>query len=536
MMRKIKSLLCIAGFSFFITPAISQSAQNWHWKDLVTDSVHGVSLDKAYQLLKASGNNPKPIIIAVLDGGIDTNHLAIQNVLWTNPKEIPNNQIDDDHNGYIDDLHGWNFLGGKDGRNIDKLSDEKSRIYHAYKSLYSSPHFDSTTLTSSDKKQFHQWLLASDEINFSQEDRANLEYITISRNVLKKIATTVVKEIADSNFSVSQLEAFQPLSRLGLEAKLAYIKTNNILGIDTSSHYKDLIQDLNDYIEGKEKAATAKEQAPAPIRSEIIKDNYIDINDKYYGNNDIMGPNAKHGTHVAGLASNKYPLIKIMGVRVVPDGDEYDKDIALGIRYAVDNGAKIINMSFGKSFSPQQAWVDSAIRYAAQNDVLLIHSAGNEKYDLNSKEVFPTPYSDLFKDTAQNMITVAASSDSSIKGNLQTDFSNFGNKIVDVIAPGDKIYSTLPNNSYGFLSGTSMASPIVSHIAALIRSYYPNLNAIEVKKILMQSSWIPADMNTKASLMTIAKTGGIVNAANAVKMAAAVSLKKNTSNKKNNKK
>jgi subtilisin family serine protease len=216
---------------------------------------------------------------------------------------------------------------------------------------------------------------------------------------------------------------------------------------------------------------------------------------------------------------------------VVPDGDEYDKDIALGIRYAVDNGAKIINMSFGKSFSPQQGWVDSAIRYAAQKDVLLIHSAGNEKYDLNTKQVYPNPYSDIFQDTANNMITVAASSDSSIKGTLLTDFSNFGNKVVDIISPGDKIYSTLPNNNYGYLSGTSMASPIVSHIAALIRAYYPQLSAIEVKKILIQSCWKPTDPEAASALSNIAKSGGIINAAKAVEFAATFPVKDNKKKK-----
>lgn len=519
MMQHIKSLLILIGVLIFTAPVFCQATLQWHWKDLTQEGWHGVSLEKAKQQLDATGITPKPIIIAILDGGIDTNHVALKDFLWTNPKEIPNNQIDDDRNGYIDDTHGWNFLGGKDGRNIDKLSDEKSRIYHAYKSLYSQPDFDSTQLNAADKKKFHQWLMAANEINFSQEDQANLEYIKISRNVLKRIATTIVKEIADSNFSVSKLESFQPLSRIGLEAKLAYIKTNTVLGIDTSSPYLDLIKDLDDYIESKEKAAIAKEQAPIPLRAQIIQDNYDNFKDAFYGNNDIMGPNAKHGTHVAGLASNKNAAIKIMGVRVVPDGDEYDKDIALGIRYAVDNGAKVINMSFGKSFSPQQNWVDSAIRYAAQKDVLLIHSAGNEKYDLNNKEVFPTPYSDLFKDSAQNMITVAASSDSLIKGALLTDFSNYGNKLVDLIAPGDKIYSTLPNNNYGYLSGTSMASPIVSHIAALIRAYYPTLSAREVKQILMRSSWSPTDTTTLSQLAPIAKTAGIVNAYNAVQMA-----------------
>ena len=296
--------------------------------------------------------------------------------------------------------------------------------------------------------------------------------------------------------------------------------------------HQSIVDDLNEYIAGKEKAAISLETPPEDIRKLIIKDRYEDLKDQYYGNNNITGPNAKHGTHVAGLAagiidtiftkSNFNNPIKLMGVRVVPDGDEYDKDIALGIRYAVNNGAKIINMSFGKSFSPEQAWVDSAIRYAASKDVLIIHSAGNESYDLNNKTVYPSPYSSSFNNKAINMITVGASSDPIIAESLLTDFSNYGNQIVDLFSPGNKIYSSLPNQTYGFTNGTSMSAPILSHIAAIVRAYFPKLSAIEVKAILLQSCWKPEDENSifpipqkdqSKKLKELSAEGGIINAA-----------------------
>ena len=494
----------------------SQSAKNWQWKEFEKDSVHGISLAKAKQILNQLPQIPSPIIVAILDGGIDTNHIDLKSRLWTNRFEIPKNNIDDDHNGYIDDLHGWNFLGAKDGQNINKLPSEKARIYHAHKALYEHQLIDTTILDKKSKKQYQNWLTAANEINFSEQEATNLQYVTMSRNVLKKILTTLYKELGDSNFNVATLATYQPLGRSGLEAKIVYLNAINLLGIDKTMGAKDIMDDLNEYVESKENLAAEKEQAPTPIREQIIKDDYNNFLDSHYGNNDIMGPNSKHGTHVAGLASNQSNFIQIMGVRVVPDGDEYDKDIALGIRYAVDNGAKIINMSFGKSFSPEQAWVDSAIRYAASKDVLLIHSAGNEKYDLNTKQVYPNPYSDAFNDTANNIITVAASNDSSITQNLLADFSNYGNKVVDLMSPGNKIYSTLPSNSYGYLSGTSMAAPIVSYIAALLRAYYPILSAIEIKKILMQTCWSPNNAASQKTLLAVCKTGGIVNAANAV--------------------
>lgn len=529
--------ICLQIVSFGQTVSPSQ---NWHWKDYTQDKVHGISLYQAYQKLSSLSLKPSPVVVAVMDGGVDTNNIEIKSKLWLNKKEIPNNGIDDDHNGYIDDIYGWNFLGGKDGSNINKASDEKSRVYHKYKHLYEGQKIDISQFNPTQKKQYEMWQQAALEIEFSDEDAANLRYIGIATNALKKLGNTIVKEMNDSSFTVEKLISFQPLGRNTLDAKMTYLRTINLLGIEKETPFYEIINELNEYIEGKEKSSKAKITPPAPIRAEIIKDNYENLSDKFYGNNDITGPNSKHGTHVAGLVASipdnawnvnsLYPDLKIMGVRVVPDGDEYDKDIALGIYYAVDNGAKIINMSFGKSFSPEQIWVDNAIRYAAAKDVLIIHSAGNEYYDLDSKAVYPNPYSSYLNDTAKNILTVAASSDEIINNTLLTDFSNYGPKIVDVLSPGNKIYSTLPGkNNHGYLQGTSMASPIVSHIAAMIRSYFPNLSAVEVKKIIMQSVWKPSDINlkytvpekeTSKSLPEIAAAGGIVNASNAIQLAA----------------
>ena len=522
------------------------SSQNWHWKDYEQDSIHGISLLKAYQLLSTLSIKPSPIIVAVMDGGIDTNQIDLKNKLWTNAKEIPGNGIDDDRNGYIDDVHGWNFLGGSNGQNIDKVAAEKSRVYHQYKSLYEQKNLDTTQFTKAQIDQYRIWKQAALEMEFSDEEAANLQYIKMATNAVQKLGNYLIKEMNDSNFTVLQLEPFQPIGKVSLDAKIAYLRTVQILGIDKEIGFEEVMSDFKEYIEGKEKAAIAKQEAPAPIRAQIIKDKYENLADSYYGNNDITGPNTKHGTHVAGLVvstpdsswkiNNLYPPIKIMGIRVVPDGDEYDKDIALGIRYAVDNGAKIINMSFGKSFSPEQIWVDSAIRYAASKDVLIVHSAGNEFYNIDIKPVYPTPYSSSLKDTANNILTVAASSDPYLNGTLLTDFSNYGPKIVDVLAPGNKIYSTLPGkNNYGYLQGTSMSAPIVSNIAAILRAYYPSLTAVEVKKIITQSVWKPANKDetyyipqkeeTK-TLQQIAAAGGIVNAANAIQLANSYPIKK----------
>ncbi len=516
-----------------------QDSQFWHWKDLEKDGVHGVSLYKAHQVLTDLKLQPTPIVIAILDGGIDTSHQQIRPFLWNNPKEIPGNQKDDDRNGYIDDVHGWNFLGNALGVNIDKAAAEKTRIYHQYKTEFKQDKLDSTLWDQKKKQTFKIWQQAAAEIIFSEEDADNLAFIKMAKNAVVKMGNILIKELEDSNFIAEKLEPYQPIGKIAADTKISYLRTLLALGIDKTSGYQTILENLNEYISGKEQSATSMDIAPEDLRKNIIQDRYTDFKDQFYGNNNVMGPNAKHGTHVAGLAAgitennnNKTSFnspIKIMGVRVVPDGDEYDKDIALGIRYAVNNGAKIINMSFGKSFSPEQAWVDSAIRYAASKDVLIVHSAGNESYDLNTKSVYPSPYSSVFKNRAENMITVGASSDSTIGNSLITDFSNYGNQVVDLLSPGEKIYSTAPNQQFVYLNGTSMSAPILSHIAGLIRAYFPKLTAKEVKTILMQSCWKPKDENIlfpipqkeqSKKLTELSLEGGIINAALSIQNAA----------------
>jgi len=221
-----------------------------------------------------------------------------------------------------------------------------------------------------------------------------------------------------------------------------------------------------------------------------------------------------------GVADN----VRIMMVRAVPDGDEHDKDIANAIRYAVDNGAKVISMSFGKSFSPQKSWVDDAVKYAASKDVLLVHAAGNDAKNIDSTENYPNPVYLDKSGVAGNFITVGASGDST-NGGFTASFSNYGKNSVDVFAPGVNIYSTLPGgDKYGNYSGTSMATPVVAGVAALIREYYPSLTAEQVKYAI-DNSVSPQTEKVKlpgtdemVNLSDISKTGGELNAYNALKL------------------
>jgi subtilisin family serine protease len=504
--------------------------RGWHLLDENQDHHYGISLSKAYQFLKEKNKVSKPVIVAILDSGVDTTHEDLRQHLWRNTGEIPGNGIDDDGNGYIDDVFGWNFLGGKDGRNIKKCSDERSRIYHRYKTQFLGKEIDSSVMTASDFANYQIWKKAAAELNFSTEEQTELLYVEITAKALKKHDKVLRKEMGTEVFTTEFLEKFEPQNKLAKEAKLGYLTCIKMMGIDSDEKNTNTIEQLDEYVEGKKSAFESKEKAPYDYRAEIVKDNYLNFSDRFYGNADVMGPSPMHGTHVTGIigairnnglgVDGVADNVQLMMVRVVPDGDEYDKDVALGIRYAVDNGAKIINMSFGKSFSPEKAWVDSAIRYAASKDVLIVHAAGNDGVDNDIKDVFPNPRQWNYK--AENFINIGASGDPYTSGSLAADFSNFGKNNVDVFAPGVKIYSTLPGrNEYGNLNGTSMSTPVVSGIAALIRSNYPELSAVQVKQIIETSVSIPdtslpnfkpGTQKDPVPFQNLSKTGGIVNA------------------------
>ncbi len=539
-MKRLSIVIALLIISQFSIQVIAQDIpKGWHLLDQIDDHFYGISLNKAYHFLKEHNKQSKQIIVAVLDSGVDTAHEDLKDILWRNPKEIPGNGIDDDGNGYIDDIYGWNFIGGKDGTNLKKCSDERSRIYHRYKADFLNKSIDSSLLTVDQKFNYTIWKKAAAELNFSTDEQTELMYVDITAKAIKRHDKILRKELDQEEYTVETLEKFEPNSKMGKEAKLGYLTCMKILGIESDETNKNTIEQLDEYIDGKKTAFESKEQAPVDYRAQIVKDNYADFTDSHYGNNDVMGPNAMHGTHVTGIIAAKRnngigmdgiaDNVQVMMVRVVPDGDEYDKDVALGIRYAVDNGAKVINMSFGKSFSPEKPWVDSAIRYAASKDVLILHAAGNDGADNDVKDNFPNPYSQKFKNTADDFLTIGASSDPKISKSIAADFSNFGKENVDFFAPGVKIYSTLPGkNKYGNLQGTSMSTPIVTGLAALIRSYYPELSAVQVKQILVNSVMVPdstvenikpGPQHTPIAFASLSKTGGIVNAYYAVSAA-----------------
>ncbi len=543
----ISKIFVILSWTLIYFPSFGQALafKEWHLLDEKTDSFHGISLNKTYSFLQ--GKKSKQVIVAVIDSGIDTTHEDLKNILWRNPAEIPANGIDDDHNGYVDDIYGWNFIGGKDGRNIKTESVEASRIYHKYKEKFDHKTLDSSKLSPIEKEEYDLWKKSVALLKINTEEEMEVMFLEMALKAAKKHEKVLRDDMKKDTFSVTQVEDYIPVNIQAKRAKLGYITFMKMTQIESEETNIDIFNQLDDYIAQKKRLQEAKDNAPANNRREIIKDNYDDLNDQYYGNNNVMGPTPMHGTHVSGtiaaqrnngigidgIADN----VKLMMIRAVPDGDEYDKDIALAIRYAVNNGAKIINMSFGKNISPEKKWVDDAVKYAESKDVLIIHAAGNDGINNDSTTTYPNPQLETWNRTVSNFITVGACTDPKISNEYIADFSNYGSHTVDVFAPGVKIYSTMPgSHTYGFQKGTSMAAPVVAGVAALIRSYFPTLTAQEVKLSIEKSvtndtSYIitKPGKKEKVKMTELCTSGGFINAYNAVILASAIAKQaKNT--------
>ena len=529
-------LLLIAG-AFIANSSFSQSTENsdkkapngWHQLDKTETGFNGISLNKAYDFLKSKNLKSKKVIVAVIDSGIDTLHEDLKPVMWTNPKEILGNGKDDDKNGYVDDVHGWNFLGGKDGRNVKEDSYEGARVYHQLKQKWEGKEITESSLSAADLKSYQTYLRAKSKV-VGEIDEAEIGYLKTLYPKFLAGDSVLRKEIGKEEYNGNDL---RDNNTTNADAKMT---KNLIMSISKSNDSYDITnQQLIDEIGGQLRKANSAVEAPPTYRKDIVKDNESDFNDRGYGNNDIMASTPMHGTHCAGIIgaernNNKgmdgvADNVSIMMLRAVPDGDEHDKDIALSIRYAVDNGAKIISMSFGKDFSPEKYWVDDAFKYAEKKGVLLVHAAGNDAKNIDTAYNFPNPVFENGSGRATNVITVGASGDVKT-GGLTASFSNFGKNEVDVFAPGVNIYSTIPGgNTYGNLSGTSMACPVVVGIAALLLEYYPTLTSTQLKMIIERSAVVSNEevnkpgTDEKVKLSELSKTGAFVNAFEAVKMA-----------------
>jgi cell wall-associated protease len=539
------SLLLFLGMSFQGiyaqgTSAKTELPRGWHLLDKAQDGFYGISLNKAYEFAHQKKLKSKTVLVAVIDSGVDTLHEDLKDILWTNTKEIPGNGIDDDHNGYVDDVHGWNFLGGKDGGDVSDDSQEEARVYYMFKGKFEVPGLDSAKLNAADLDNYHMWLKARRTVmGDGSESALDLVDLQHALSACVKSDSVLQRALGRPVFTGNELDTFETRDAESRAAKSVFIyvfRANKIMDMSN----KDFLKDFTEQVGQEEKKAAAKETPPKDYRKEIVKDNEENIDDRYYGNNHINAGDVTHGTHVSGIIGAERnngkgidgiaDNVRIMMIRAVPNGDEHDKDIANAIRYAVDNGARVINMSFGKNLSPEKSWVDDAVKYAESKGVLLVHAAGNDNADVDTVGNFPNPDFKNTAYTASNWITVGASSDPLADPGFKSytaSFSNYGKKEVDVFAPGVRIYSTVPGG-YENLAGTSMAAPVVTGVAALILEFYPKLTPQQVKYCIEHSAVSPGvkvrrpgteDETVYVSLADISKTGGIVNAYEALKLA-----------------
>lgn len=512
------------------TTALSkENLKSWHHKDLVVDTIPGMSVERAYKELLFD-KHPVSTVVAVIDSGVDIEHEDLKSSIWVNEDEIPNNNLDDDQNGYIDDVHGWNFLGEITYENL-----ELTRIVRKYATVFDGKELKD--INANQQENFVLYVRAKNEL--VKEKQRFLGYKERLVQMYEKISQShnvVTKALGTDKYTLVQLKAYTPQDEVSKGHKQLLLNQQDNLDKDES------IVDLLKTIKDQEKYAQDQLDYYYNLgfsARDILNDDADDFSKKSYGDAKVQGhtpdkEGSKHGTHVSGIiaatrnnglgGNGIADMAKIMAVRAVPDGDEYDKDVALAIRYAVDNGAKVINTSFGKYYSEHSDWVRDAIVYAAQKDVLIVNAAGNDAANIDAKQVYPNDQTEVIQEVADNFITVGALN-YEYGTSLVANFSNYGKNNVDIFAPGVKIYAPTPNDTYDFLSGTSMATPSVSGIAAVIRSYYPKLKAKQVKEIILASGialenvvMIGEDQRID-TFKHLSKSGKIVNLYEAIKLA-----------------
>ena len=492
-------------------PLTEEQKNNWGHLDLIKDSIPGMSVDKAYDFLQ--GKKSVTVVVGVVDSGTDLGHEDLKDVAWVNSKEVDGNGIDDDKNGYVDDIHGWNFLGDAYKENL-----EAARILH-------KPSLETPEIVAEIK--------AAHEKEVAAAGKTKVRFEQMLSGV-KRADESIAKHLGKADYTAKDVEAITTEDASLLQsvavAKQMYSFGLSSLGQAQSEIKKQLdksIALLNDSYTDYRKGNDADDFNDSPGYGN--PNSGVSIKTEAHGTHvsGIIGASRNNGKGMNGVANN----VKIMAVRSVPDGDEYDKDVALGLRYAVDNGAKVINTSFGKAYSPHKEWVYAAIKYAAEHDVLIINAAGNDGKDIDVERTFPNDSKDLLTEISDNVLTIGAMS-ANYNEKLPASFSNYGKKNVDIFAPGVKIYSTTPENEYKHFSGTSMAAPSTVGVAALIRSYYPKLSASQVKHIIMNSGTkinlqvtkpgSASRENPNGELVPfgdLSVSGRVVNAYNALKMA-----------------
>ena len=517
----------LASFSFAFAQDKMQNndLKTWYHKDFSTTNVYGVNTNNAYKFLESKGLKPRTVVVGVLDSGVEVDHPGLINNMWKNPNEIPNNGIDDDKNGYVDDIYGWNFIGGKTA-DVDADNLEVTRMVKKYQPIFEGT--DSAKNRANQAKMPEEYAIYQKSKKLYDEKGSEAKQYYHYFSGFNNAIPSIVKTLNGKTLTKANLAAIKPASQedsRNLQILNSLVQDAGNVGKTPKEVEELLRKEIEGALKHYESQATKHYNLDFDPRAEIVGDNYDNYNEKHYGNNHYEGPDASHGTHVSGIIAGlphgneaqygvAHKVAKIMTVRAVPDGDERDKDVANAIRYAVDNGAKILNMSFGKAVSPGKKHVWEAMKYAEKKGVLLVKAAGNDNQNIGENEYFPTNFmkqSDE-KPFVSNMIVVGASTNNS--QNLRARFSNYNGKMVDVFAPGQEIYSTVPDAKYEYLQGTSMASPVVAGAAAVLWAYMPSLTPQQIKEALVKTvnkSTVNANVDSNANFDQISVAGGVID-------------------------
>ena len=542
-MNKILIAACfMTGFVSFaqnaetpLDPMQDKNLMTWYHQDFSSSNIYGVNTQNAYKYLESKGLKIKPVIVGVLDSGVQVDHPGLIKNMWKNVNEVPNNRKDDDGNGYIDDIYGWNFSGGKNG-DIDVDNMEVTRVVKKYQSKFEGPNSTENKANQAKMPEEFKMYMKSKEIFTKKSVEAKQNYETYKR--ISEMIPSMIALLNGQNLTQEVIAAIKPATpeqSMAVSVLGQLSRDPSITGKSPAEVQKSLQAQMKEALDYYEPQATKQYNLDYDPRESIVGDDYDNYAEKSYGNNHYEGPDAQHGTHVAGIIAGLpqgddvqygvgYKTAKIMTVRAVPNGDERDKDIANAIRYAVDNGAKILNMSFGKPVSPGKEEVWDAFKYAESKGVLLVKAAGNENEDIVENVYFPTNYKEVTdaKPFINNMIVVGASTNDNEF--LRASFSNYNQKLVNVFAPGDKIYSTVPKGKYEYLQGTSMASPVVAGAASILLAYMPNLTPAQIIESLVKTSnkstvnaMISSNTNNRFDL--ISEAGGVIDVKKAAEYA-----------------
>lgn len=534
MKKLVLAAVFLAGFSFTyaqeskdstIDPKENKDLMTWYHKDFATSKVYGVNTANAYKYLESKGLKPKTVVVGVLDSGVQVDHPGLVKNIWSNPNEVPNNGKDDDGNGYIDDVHGWNFIGGKNG-DIDIDNMEVTRVVAKYKPVFEGD--DSTKNKANQAKMPEEFAMymKSKELFTKKSIEAKQEfqqYTMINEAIPEMLKMLGGKILTKEN--IANIKPTDQKQAIGLQVLNNLAQSPAFSGKSSAEVEKLMKEEIKGALDHFGPMAKQYDLNYDP-RAEIVGDNYEDYSEKSYGNNHYQGPDAEHGTHVSGIIAGlpqgkevQYgvasKVAKIMVVRTVPNGDERDKDVANAIRYAVDNGAKVLNMSFGKPVSPGKNVVWDAFKYAEDKGVLLVKAAGNENEDVAEHLAYPTNFKNS-SDAApfvNNVLVVGASTNRN--NDLRASFSNYNQKMVNVFAPGEEIYSTVPNNEYSYQQGTSMASPVVAGAAAVLLAYMPNLKPAQIIEALVKTS----NKSTENDFGSKSQAGGVIDVKKAAEYA-----------------